>query len=59
MRESSSVPALLRALASGRGADVNNAVTITGEGIRAKCTLKEVPSCRNVLVVREPANEVQ
>ena len=66
MRESSSVPALvaltlalLLALASARGADVNNAVTITGEGIRAECTLKEAPSRQNVLVVRERGNEVQ
>ena len=64
MRESSSVPALvaltlafLLALASARCADVNNAVTITGDGIRAKCTLKEAPSCQNVLVVRQGGKE--
>ena len=66
MRESSSVPALvaladafLLALASAHGADVNNGVTITGDGICAKCTLKEAPSCQNVRVVREGGKEVK
>jgi hypothetical protein len=46
-------------LASARGADVNNPVTITSDGICAKCTLKEAPSRQNVLVVREGGEEVK
>ena len=45
MRESSLVPAVvaltlavLLALASAHGADVNNAVTITGNGFYVECT---------------------
>ena len=59
MRESSLIPALaalilavLLALASAHGADVNNAETVTG-GSCAKCTLKQVPSCQNAFVVFE------
>jgi hypothetical protein len=69
MRESSAssaVPALIAlifafvlALASARAADVNDPVTITGDGVRAKCTLKEALSCQNVLVVREGGKEAK
>jgi hypothetical protein len=64
MRESSLKPALfalalsfLLALAA-RGDDVKP-VTITGDGVCAKCTLKEAKSCQNVLVVREGTKEVK
>jgi len=56
MRQSSLIPALaalILALASARGDDVNSAVAINGEGIRAECTLNEAPTCQNVLVVNE------
>jgi len=65
MRKSSLVPALVArtlalvlALAPARGDDVKP-VTMTGDGVCAKCTLKEAKSCQNVLVVREGGKEVK
>jgi hypothetical protein len=34
-------------------------VTITGDGVCAKCTLKEAKSCQNVLLVNEPGRVVK
>jgi hypothetical protein len=34
-------------------------VTITGEGLCAKCALKEEPTCQNVVIVKEDGKEVK
>jgi hypothetical protein len=34
-------------------------VTIEGDGICAKCALKETPSCQNVVVVKEGGKEIK
>jgi hypothetical protein len=34
-------------------------VTIEGDGICAKCALKETPSCQNVVIVKEGGKEVK
>ena len=34
-------------------------VTITGDGVCAKCALKEKPSCQNVVITKEDGKEVK
>jgi hypothetical protein len=33
--------------------------TITGDGVCAKCALKEKPSCQNVIITKEDGKEVK
>ncbi len=36
-----------------------DAVTVTGDGVCAKCALKEKPTCQNVVIAKEDGKEVK
>ncbi len=53
------VAALLTAFSLVARAEDKKEVTITGDGVCAKCALKEEKSCQNVVIVKESGKEVK
>jgi hypothetical protein len=51
-----SVAAVLTAVSLAYAADEK---TVTGDGVCAKCALKEKPSCQNVVIAKEDGKEVK
>ncbi len=51
-----SVAAVLTAVSLAYAADEK---TVTGDGMCAKCALKEKPSCQNVVIAKEDGKEVK
>lgn len=50
---------LITGLSAVQAADAGKKVTIEGDGLCAKCALKETPTCQNVVIVKKDGEETK